>query len=108
MFKLKKLKPAQKKTCVDCFSDPCGCHCGPASFSLGVSLALVYLVGTLVAFFFPSFYSYLGFALFRGSLPVSVGDFSSTTILSGIVSWFLVGVIINGAYFYAKKVFNYK
>lgn len=104
----KSARNVSKNTCENCFSDPCGCHCGPASFSLGVSLALVYLVGSLVAFFFPSFYSYLGFALFRGSLPVSVGDFSSTTVLAGVVSWFLIGVIVNGVYFYAKKTFNYK
>lgn len=96
------------KTCENCFSSPCQCHCGPASFSLGITLAFFYLLSTLVAFFFPAFYSYLGFTLFRGSFAVSVGDFTGTTILSGLVGWFLVGMIINGAYFYAKKLFNYK
>ncbi len=77
-----------------------------ASFSLGVSLALIYLLGTLVAFFLPSFYSYLGFALFRGSLAVSVGDFTGTTILSGLVGWFLVGVLISVIYSHVKKAFS--
>ncbi len=100
----------EKNICDVCCDDPCACtdHCGPASFSLGITFALVYLVVVFLAYLLPAFYSFLGFALFRGSLPVSVGDFSTTTIFAGFVGWFLIGVIINGVYFYAKKFFKYK
>ncbi len=83
-------------------------HCGPASFSLGVTLAFVYLFGILVAYFFPSFYTYLGYVLFHGAISVTIGDFTVTTVLAGIVTWFLIGMLINGVYYYAKRIFKYK
>lgn len=76
------------------------------AFTFGATLAGLYLVSTLIAFFAPSFYSYMGFALLRGSIPVSVGDFTGTHILAGLVAWFLVGMAVKCGLIYAKRAFK--
>ncbi len=94
----------------NCCAYPCdsnGSWAMPA-FTFGATLAGLYLASTLIAFFAPSFYSYMGFALLRGSIPVSVGDFTGTHILAGLVSWFLVGMAVKGGLIYVKRALRNK
>lgn len=99
-------------TCKDCCAYPCNCSGSgrwtTPAFTFGATLASLYLAATLIAYFLPSFYSYMGFALLRGSIPVSVGDFTGTHILAGIVSWFLVGVVVKGALIWVKSALKNK
>ncbi len=87
--------------CKNCppYSSNCTGGWTTSAFSFGATLALLYLASALIAFFFPSLYAYLGFALSRGSIPVSVGDFTGMNVLSGLVAWFLLGIIIKAVHF---------